>query len=439
MVARPATRSASGRRGRDRGARGEARAVRPRQLHHALTAFAEEAAELLAGDTAAGAEISFELDVRRGRDAPLYCYRPLTAEFIEERAPLLGRLPSFPPAVHALAACGGLDAYLVERGETELPRDARGRAERALGCFLSRCFAEATDFALAPERLGAALAELDAVLLEGRAPLAEVVVPVCGLALATDVVPLAEGLELLGAAAADDLPPGCPDDAVLARVSWEAAPGDPAPLAHAQVRLRRALTGLRLYDAAPVTFGPTGWTRTGGGPWRAFAPLRAAAEPRAVLALPPGQEDELRAFCSLVARRTPRQGELAWALRRFELAAERACAGEALTDVLLALRALLADPDGSLLAERVAAVCAVPENADAVRESVARAVALERAVVTGVGPDPAALEPVVDELGGYLRAILRDVLCGHLDPDVRGLADRLIAQKAAAASSSTLS
>jgi hypothetical protein len=28
----------------------------------------------------------------------------------------------------------------------------------------------------------------------------------------------------------------------------------------------------------------------------------------------------------------------------------------------------------------------------------------------------------------YLRALLRDVICGHLEPDLRGLADRLIAQ-----------
>ena len=35
------------------------------------------------------------------------------------------------------------------------------------------------------------------------------------------------------------------------------------------------------------------------------------------------QEDELRAFCSLVSRRTPHANELAWAVRRFELGCER--------------------------------------------------------------------------------------------------------------------
>jgi formamidopyrimidine-DNA glycosylase len=73
------------------------------------------------------------------------------------------------------------------------------------------------------------------------------------------------------------------------------------------------------------------------------------------------EEDSLRAFCALVARRTPRGGELAWALRRFELGCERASAVEALTDWLLAGRALLADsetPGYDGMAERLAAICA---------------------------------------------------------------------------------
>ena len=54
-----------------------------RQLHGALAGFVEEAAWQLAAETADGAEIPFEV-VRGGRrDSPLYCYRPLTADFIE--------------------------------------------------------------------------------------------------------------------------------------------------------------------------------------------------------------------------------------------------------------------------------------------------------------------------------------------------------------------
>ena len=52
---------------------------------------------------------------------------------------------------------------------------------------------------------------------------------------------------------------------------------------------------------------------------------------------------------------------------------------------------------------------------------------LERSVITNAGaPDPEILHDLVDELAGDCRAILRDVLCGHLDPDVRMVADRLL-------------
>ena len=62
-------------------------------LHAALRAFAEEAAGLLAGETAQGAEIPFELaeaasSARRAR-TPLYCYRPLVGEFLRTRASAL--------------------------------------------------------------------------------------------------------------------------------------------------------------------------------------------------------------------------------------------------------------------------------------------------------------------------------------------------------------
>jgi len=36
------------------------------------------------------------------------------------------------------------------------------------------------------------------------------------------------------------------------------------------------------------------------------------------------------------------------------------------------------------------------------------------------------VDALVDELAEHLRALLRDVLCGHLDADLRSLADRLL-------------
>jgi hypothetical protein len=411
--------------------------MRNRQLHAALVAFAEEAAWQLAADTADGAEVPFEIVGLGGsrRESPLYCYRPLTASFIDERRSILGRLPTYVPAVHALAACGGLDAYLVAKGEARVPKVPRARAEEVLRHFLAAIFEDSTDFVLHPERVQRVYEELEAVVTEGRA-LTEVVAPVLGLAIESGEVALGEGLDLVRATSVDDPPPEAVLEredgraVVLARLRWEAAPGDEAPLRHAQVRLRRLLTGLRLYDAAGIVLARTAWTRTGGGSWQPFA-LSAGVPARGVCVVPARQEDELRAFLSLVGRRTPRSGELAWALRRFELACDRTRPSEALTDVLLALRALL-EPEGAhtgRLAGRVAAICALPEQRAQVTERVAHLAALERAAVAGVAPEEAALEPLVDELTGWLRALLRDVLCGHLDSDLRAVADTMAAEE----------
>jgi hypothetical protein len=415
--------------------------MRNRQLHAALAAFAEEAAWQLASDTAEGAEVPFEvveLTSGRRRDAPLYCYRPLTAAFIEERRSILARLSTFLPAVHALAACGGLDAYLLARGESRVPSDQRARAEEALRHFLAAVFEDSSDFVVVPERLARGYAELESTVMEGRA-LTEVVAPILGLALGSEQVALGDGLALLRGEACVDAPaealPEREDGRrpVIARLTWEAAPGDEAPMRHAEVRLRRLLTALRLYDAAGIVLARTAWTRTGSGAWQPFA-LGGGADARGACVVPPAQEDELRAFLSLVGRRTPRSGELAWAIRRFELACDRPRSSEALTDALLALRALL-EPEGphvGRLPTRLAALCAIPEQRVQVTERVAHAIALERAAIAGVAPDDAALQPLVDELMGWLRALLRDVLCGHLDSDLRTVADGLLAEEDAA-------
>jgi hypothetical protein len=411
--------------------------MRNRQLHAALAAFAEEAAWQLASDTAEGHEIPFEVVEAGGRrrDTPLYCYRPLTAAFIDERRAILSRLPSYLPAVHALASVGGLDSYLDARRMRSDDVDARSRAELALRAFLGRVFEDSTDFVLEPARLERAYAELEAVVHEGRTETV-VVAPVLGLELVSAEVQMADGLTLMRG----DVLEGAPDEAVwprdggdahvLAVLRWEAAPGDEAPVDHARVRLRRMLSALRLFDEAGVALGPAAWTRTAGGAWQAVLLDAGGGGPTlGPCTVTPEQEDELRAFCNLVGRRTPRSGEVAWALHRFNLACGRATAAEALTDHLLALRALL-EPEGPAsgrLGGRVAVLCADPDDRARIAERVAGIVSLERRVITGVGlPEREIVAALVAELAEYLRAILRDVLCGHLDPDVRGVADELI-------------
>jgi hypothetical protein len=145
------------------------------------------------------------------------------------------------------------------------------------------------------------------------------------------------------------------------------------------------------------------------------------------------QEDELRGFFNLIARRAAANGQLAWALARFEMAAERAMPFEALTDYLLAARSLL-EPEGpgaGRLAERLAAICARPAHRARVTARIARAQELERLVSSGAPHPDRESEAVVAELCEHLRALLRDMLCGHLDGDIRALADQLLAEAGA--------
>jgi hypothetical protein len=397
--------------------------VRNARLHHALHAFADEAATRLASDAADGAEVPFEVvEQRRARRTSLYCYRPLTGAFIDERLSILGGLPTYVPAVHALAATSGVGAYLESRGEL-VPRDPRERAEDALRLFLAQVFEDSSDFVLTTERFEGAYGALESVVCEGRTE-SVVVAPLLGVDLGSDELDMGDGLVLVRGEALPD-PPVEAD--VFAVLSWEAAPGDAAPVDHARVRLRRLLTALRLYDSGVPALGAAAWARTAGGPWQMVV-LGSSGVPHGLVSIPAAQEDELRAFCSLIARRTPRAGELAWALRRFELGLERPSARDALTDHLLALRALL-EPEGpssGRLPGRLAALCAMPDERHALAERAAHAASLERAIVAGLAPDGDAVDALCGELGGHLRALLRDVLCGHLDSDLREVADHLL-------------
>lgn len=407
--------------------------MRNRQLHDALHAFAEEAAWQLASDARGGTDVPFEVVESGDRDSVFYCYRPLTADFIGKHQSLLGLLPSYLPALHALSACAGLPAYLRAHQRTAIGGGAG--AVEGLREFLTVVFRDSTDFVFSEERFNAAYVELEQVVMEGRV-LTEVIAPILGLTIDSERIDLAPGLSLLGPAASDDVPvearrgPDAEHPGVLVKLEWEAAAGDEAPLHHAQVKLNRLLLALRLYDAAEMQLAPTAWARTGGDRWQPFA-LAGGGEPRGVCVVPEQQEDELRAFLSLVSRRSPKSGEIAWALQRFGRACDATRASEALTDTLLALRALL-EPEGpqsGKLAARIAALCAMPEQRAQVTERIGHLVSLERSVVAGVAPDDASLIQPVEELLGWLRALLRDVLCGHLDSDLRSVADGIFAEE----------
>jgi glutamate synthase domain-containing protein 1 len=144
---------------------------------------------------------------------------------------------------------------------------------------------------------------------------------------------------------------------------------------------------------------------------------------------------ELREFVATV-RAAPRPGHVAWALERFWMGCARPLVQESLSDHLLALRALLdatTETGRASLSLRLAALCAEDGERRAVQRRVELALSLERFLMTGrhrddlgdwIGSEsPRALAADVER---YARALLRDVLCGYLEPDLAGLADDIL-------------
>ena len=410
--------------------------MRNSSLHDTLREFATDAGGRLEAETEGGAEIPFEVisTPRRARSSPLYCYRPLTGAFIRDHLGVLSALPSYAPAARALAAMDGLEEYLSLRGETRIPGDPRERADAALRTFLSAVFQERSEFVLDSERFENAYAELERAVYEGRR-VTEVIAPLLGIALDPNSgeIPLGEGLSLIRGETLTDAPAEAvwgdgeePNVLAMLTVSGESVR---PPVSVARSRFRRLLTALRLFERGGYALGPVAWTRSDAGPWRQVA-FGGSGRPRLITFIPADQEDELRAFCNLIGRRMPSGGELAWALARFEMGCDRLAPFEALTDYLLALRALL-EPEGpssGRLAQRLSVICAPEPERAACAERTAHAISLERAVICGLAPAEPGADAIVSELAENLRALLRDTLCGHLDVDVRSVADELLAQ-----------
>jgi hypothetical protein len=418
--------------------------VRNISLHRLLETFTVDASSRLSAEAAGGAEMPFELTEERGAGrVPLYCYTPLTGEFIASRMGLLATLPSFADVAHVLAETDTLDIYLSEHG-VKAPGDVRGRAHATLRVFLDCVFADRSGFGFEPALFEAAYAELERALYEGHCT-ATVVAPLLGVALdaGTMEIRLDDGLSLIRGDALPEAPAEAvwgdtEEPNVLALLAIDQGRAEHPPVAIARARFRRILSALRLFERGGYAVGPVGWARTEAGRWRTVpVAFSGRVGGHGLLTLvPAAQEDELRAFYRLVARRAP-SPELAWALMRFEMGCERLAPSEALTDYLLALRALL-EPEGPAsgrLAQRLSVICARPEDRTGLAERTAQAIALERAVVAGLAGgvrDPSRPDALIEELTEHLRAILRDALCGHLDADLCAVADELLAASAAA-------
>ncbi len=409
--------------------------MRSLQLQAAVTDYLQAAAELLGGELAGGAEIGFELEQQgaknRAGGAALYCYRPLIEEFMAARRPALEALPAYGEVERLLGSFDGLDRYLLGVG-AEIARLSRTvRVRMAVGSLLGEVFAEQSDFELRPERVEAALERLEGSALASTSEIT-LVATLHGVTITSPELALTTGLTIAHPDALEGLPAGAlegSDDADDHLVVVLAAEDDDprVALGRGEEILMDLLRALRLFGDGRVTFGALAWARIAAGQWSAVA-LGGGGRPHGMLVVTTEQEDELRAFCNLVSRRAPAGNELAWALKRFELGCERESPFEALSDNLLALRALL-EPEGptsGLLAGRLAALCATTDRRLALTERTIQAIALEGSVISGTATAHAGARAIADDLADNLRALLRDVICGHLAPDLVGLADELL-------------
>jgi hypothetical protein len=406
--------------------------VRSLPLHTALEELIDQAGAALRAELASGAEVPFELEPRvRRRGAAqgpaLYFYKALTGEFIAQRASEIESLPGYASLAAQLDDFDGLERYLAMRGLDALR--AGDRVRSAVVGVLQDVFDEQTDFNPRPECVRAALDRLEQSGEAGAGGVT-MLAELHGLTIASPQLALTQGLRIAHADALEGVPPAAADaDHLLVVLSGAEDDDRQAEEAIAQGTrvLGELLRALRLFGDGRVSLGALAWARVGNGHWCPLA-LGFKGRPHGMLVVTAEQEDELRAFCNLVSRRAPHRSALAWALRRFELGCERDSPYEALSDHVMALRALLEPegPDSGLLAGRLAAMCATPGRRQELTDRVLEALALERAYIAGATKDRNASRALAEELAAHLRDLLRDVICGHLAPDLVALADEIL-------------
>ena len=413
--------------------------MRNRRLHDSLRAFALDAARALSADIEAGAEVAFELDERSTGRSVLYRYRPLIAAFISERWQQLRTLESFRPAADELGV--GSAAYLRVQG---LAADAD--AEPALLAMLERIWEDATSFAFPEERFETVYAEVERALYEGVLQSA-IAAPLPGLVMERDRVDLGNGVvlvrgDLSGAPPEAVWPSGTSEidrgriaPNVVALIDAELPADADLPVPEARWQLRRLVTAFRLWRGGSVSLPAAGWARADDGPWRQIALQPAPPARGGVWALSGEEIDGFKQFAGMVGEWEP-TGPLAWGLARFDMGCERSSDSEALSDYLLALRGLLDAVDEAgqpTLARRLAALCAEPENRAYLMSRVEAALELELALINGVPIDawhpPRGIQSgreLVAEMEEHLRALLRDVVCGYLKPELATMADEIL-------------
>ena len=209
--------------------------------------------------------------------------------------------------------------------------------------------------------------------------------------------------------------------AVLCVLERDAPAGEGISALEAGELFAGIVTAFRLWAPGFVSLGGPAWQRRDEGEWLpvpvGHGLLGADAS---TWVLPQGEVEAFQDFFSALDVSDSPQ-TVAWALRRFEMGCERMREDEALSDHLLAVRALLAatdDPEPATLAQRIAALCAEEGAREEMQDRIEAAMALERFIMGGGGLDARAVQPreLAAEVETHLRALLRDVSAATSTP-----------------------
>src|SRR5205823_1936543 len=132
-------------------------------------------------------------------------------------------LPTYAPAVEALAALEGVEAYLQGRVEPRIPGQRWERADAELRVFLGQVLDERSEFGFDPLRFESSYGELERALYDGRRE-STVLAPLLGVALdtATQELALGDGLAMVRGQRFPD----APVEAVWGTLSTEEHHGD---------------------------------------------------------------------------------------------------------------------------------------------------------------------------------------------------------------------
>jgi len=438
-------------------------------LRDALKTMSGDAALRLRDLLAAGQEIPYEVR-ESGNGSPLAEYVPQTSRFIRDHCSELLALDSFGTTCAALESAALAGIYLEEMGVPE-PDEPRRRGELAGVVFLCRLWQGSTDFTLDDQRLDAAMEELLA-LGEAAEGEIEIAAPLRGFQMDAERVELAgativradavavpneaRGAEGMGGAAwqptflavarvdsdpvdleartgADPVGPG--------REAEEPTGSDSDLGVRAVAAFKRVVLTLELFKSGGVALGPYAWIRSSGDRWRRVA--TGAGKPRpGGYRLADSELADLAGFSrALAVQHTPFSrlesdhngfpATLGRAISRFQAGLERPVTLEALNDYLLTLRFLLegGGPASLGMSMRVAALCAEPDDRTEVKDTVDRALAIERELWSGepaLGAERRPPAEVAAEVEDLTRAILGDAACGHLGTDLRATADEIL-------------